>query len=96
MRNALIIAAFVSLAPGAALAQDIADKANEVAEQARDVTNDAQAIDQGHQRSDRDDDDGFDWGLLGLLGLAGLLGLKRNDDHRARDIHVDARNDTRT
>jgi len=38
-----------------------------------------------------DDDDGFDWGWLGLLGLAGLLGLKKND----RDVHVDARRDTR-
>ncbi len=28
----------------------------------------------------RDDDHGFDWGLLGLVGLAGLLGLKRKDD----------------
>ena len=40
-----------------------------------------------------DDDDDFPWGLLGLLGLAGLLGLKRRDD--ARDVHVDARRDTR-
>ena len=39
------------------------------------------------------DDDDFPWGLLGLLGLAGLLGLKRRDD--ARDVHVDARRDTR-
>jgi hypothetical protein len=38
-----------------------------------------------------DDDDGFDWGLLGLLGLAGLLGLKKDE----RDVHVDARRDTR-
>lgn len=30
----------------------------------------------------REDDDGFDIGLLGLLGLAGLLGLKRKDDDR--------------
>lgn len=37
----------------------------------------------------RDDDDGFDLGLLGLLGLAGLLGLKRKDDDR-----VDTRRDT--
>ncbi|HXG99322.1 MAG TPA: WGxxGxxG family protein [Sphingomicrobium sp.] len=33
----------------------------------------------------RDDDDGFDMGLLGLLGLAGLLGLKK------KDVHVDDR-----
>jgi hypothetical protein len=39
----------------------------------------------------RDDDDGFDWGLLGLLGLAGLLGLKKKDN----DVHVDARRNTR-
>lgn len=38
----------------------------------------------------RDDDDGFDWGLLGLIGLAGLLGLKKKDD----DVHVDARRNT--
>ncbi len=38
----------------------------------------------------RDDDDGFDWGLLGLLGLAGLLGMKKKDD----DVHVDARRNT--
>jgi hypothetical protein len=31
--------------------------------------------------------------LLGLLGLAGLLGLKKRDD--GRDVHVDARRDTR-
>lgn len=33
----------------------------------------------------RDDDDGFDLGLLGLLGLAGLLGLKRKDDDHIND-----------
>ncbi len=32
----------------------------------------------------RDDDDGFDPGLLGLVGLAGLLGLKRRDPRDAR------------
>jgi MYXO-CTERM domain-containing protein len=45
------------------------------------------------QPVDQDDDDDFPWGLLGLLGLAGLLGLKRRDE--ARDVHVDARRDTR-
>ena len=45
------------------------------------------------QPVEQDDDDDFPWGLLGLLGLAGLLGLKRRDD--ARDVHVDARRDTR-
>ena len=34
---------------------------------------------------DRDDDDGFDWGLLGLLGLAGLLGMKRREPDLRRD-----------
>jgi MYXO-CTERM domain-containing protein len=32
---------------------------------------------------ERDEDSGFDWGLLGLLGLAGLAGLagrKKRDD----------------
>ncbi|GHA80410.1 WGxxGxxG family protein [Cognatilysobacter bugurensis] len=28
---------------------------------------------------ERDDDDGFDWGLLGLLGLLGLIPRKRHD-----------------
>ena len=28
----------------------------------------------------RDDDNGFDKGLLGLAGLAGLLGLRRRDE----------------
>ena len=49
--------------------------------------------DANYNRVERDDDDDFPWGLLGLLGLAGLLGLKRRDD--ARDVHVDARRDTR-
>jgi hypothetical protein len=39
--------------------------------------------------------DGFPWGLLGLLGLAGLLGLKKRDDDD-REVHVDARRDSRT
>ena len=41
--------------------------------------------------TEREDDDGFPWGLLGLLGLAGLLGAKRRD----RDRDVDTRRDTR-
>jgi hypothetical protein len=41
---------------------------------------------------EEEDDDDFPWGLLGLLGLAGLMGLKKRDD---RDVHVDARRDTR-
>jgi MYXO-CTERM domain-containing protein len=41
---------------------------------------------------EQEEDNDFPWGLLGLLGLAGLLGLKRRDD---RDVHVDARRDTR-
>jgi MYXO-CTERM domain-containing protein len=39
-----------------------------------------------------EEDNDFPWGLLGLLGLAGLLGLRKRDD---RDVHVDARRDTR-
>jgi hypothetical protein len=39
-----------------------------------------------------ENDNDFPWGLLGLLGLAGLLGLKKKDD---KDIHVDARHNTR-
>jgi MYXO-CTERM domain-containing protein len=36
----------------------------------------------------RDDNDGFDWGLLGLLGLGGLAGLRRRD-HVERVDRVD-------
>ncbi len=96
--HALGAVALLVLAPGTALAQnEIADQANQVAEQAQEV--EQQADDLGNQASAdeagyvarADDDNDFPWGLLGLLGLAGLLGLKRND----RDIHVDARRDTR-
>ena len=41
--------------------------------------------------TERDDDDGFPWGLLGLLGLAGLLGMRRRDD----DVRVDTTRNTR-
>lgn len=34
---------------------------------------------------ERDDDDGFDWGLLGLLGLLGLIPRKRHDTHVHHD-----------
>jgi hypothetical protein len=51
----------------------------------------AQATTSGGASSYEREDDDFDWGWLGLLGLAGLLGLKKND----RNVHVDARRDTR-
>ena len=96
--QALGAVALLMLAPGSALAQnELADQANQVAEQAQEV--EQQADDLGNQTvaddavyaARDDDDDDFPWGLLGLLGLAGLLGLRRHD----RDIHVDARRDTR-
>jgi hypothetical protein len=49
------------------------------------------AVNGAYTTYEREDDDGFDWGLLGLLGLAGLLGLKKNES----DVHVDARRDNR-
>ena len=77
---------------------EVSEQVNEVAEQAEQLqaaSNNLGATleeaDQANEAADdadeardesRDDDDGFDWGLLGLLGLAGLLGLKRRDDHR--------------
>ena len=40
----------------------------------------------------RDEDDGFPWGLLGLLGLAGLMGLKKDDrDHHHTTNRTDGR-----
>ena len=53
------------------------------------MMNDPMMMNTGEQQ---EEDNDFPWGLLGLLGLAGLLGLKRRDD---RDVHVDARRDTR-
>lgn len=104
IKRALMAAAFVTLLPAAALAQDdVAERANEIAEQAGELANEvsntqemeAVAADTTADGADVDavdnnnDDDGFDWGILGLLGLAGLLGLKKND----RDVHVDTRRD---
>jgi MYXO-CTERM domain-containing protein len=43
----------------------------------------------------RDDDDGFDWGLLGLLGLAGLLGLRRPRDAHRHVVHSERYDDGR-
>ena len=48
------------------------------------VSTTAQAAIQAAGTADtRDDDNGFEEGLLGLLGLAGLLGLRRRDN---RDV----------
>ena len=71
-RGAILAAALAVLSPAAALAQS-----------------NTTGTDTGYTATtqEREDDDGFPWGLLGLLGLAGLLGLKRKE----RDIHVDAR-----
>jgi MYXO-CTERM domain-containing protein len=77
----------VLLVPTAATAQDVEANTVTVGNVVEDNT---VAYD---QPVEREEDDGFPWGLLGLLGLAGLLGLKKRDD--GRDVHVDARRDTR-
>lgn len=39
--------------------------------------------------TEREDDDGFPWGLLGLLGLAGLIPRGRKEVHvHDRDVHT--------
>ena len=85
-RSAILLAsASLALTPAGALAQNAATHADDgfVADDTT-ITN--------TQPVDHEDDDDFPWGLLGLLGLAGLLGLKKRDD---RDVHVDARRNTR-
>lgn len=98
MKKHVLLAAVAIALPGAALAQnDVTDQADQVAETAREleqeanalgtaVTEDAQLADDSldGDLNDRDGDEGK-WGLLGLLGLAGLLGLRRRDD---RDDHI--------
>ena len=64
LRGALLAALTAASVMAPAMAQDPADDAVGV--------NDTATV-------DRDDDDGFDWGLLGLLGLRGVLGRKRHD-----------------
>lgn len=60
-----------ALLAGSALAPALAQPADAGAAQAVEV--------------ERDDDDGFDWGLLGLLGLLGLIPRKRHDTHVHHD-----------
>lgn len=100
-KHALVAGAVLALAPASAVAQnEVAEKADDVAQQAAEVERQADSLandvteDAGNQQyaAREENDDDFPWGLLGLLGLAGLLGLNRKDD---RDIHVDARRDTR-
>jgi hypothetical protein len=44
----------------------------------------------------RQENDGFDWGLLGLLGLFGLFGLyRRNDGYRQQTVHSERYEDGR-
>ncbi len=86
-RRVLLAAAGLLLLPTAATAQDV--EANTVTV-GNVVEDDTGAYGEPVQR---EEDNDFPWGLLGLLGLAGLLGLKKRDD--ARDVHVDARRDTR-
>ena len=100
-KHALVAAAAIFGLPAAASAQsNITEQAQEVTQQAQEVQQQADdlANSQDTQYTAREERDrgGFDWGLLGLLGLAGLLGLKKKNDHDARDIHVDARHNTRT
>ena len=84
----LLAAAGILLLPTAATAQDVQANTVTVGNVVEDNT---MAYDEPVQREEDDRD--FPWGLLGLLGLAGLLGLKKRDN--ARDVHVDARRDTR-
>jgi len=94
----IVMAAAVASLPAVAWAQnDLAEKADQVTQEAQEVQQQADdlANSQGTQYAAREEDDGFDWGLLGLLGLAGLLGLRKKDDDRG-DVHVDARRNTRT
>ena len=84
MRNSskakiLAAAAFVTLTPATAIAQNAADNTTTTMDDGTTTT----------RTVERDND--FPWGLLGLLGLAGLLGRKKKD----ADIHVDARHNTR-
>lgn len=44
----------------------------------------------------RQQDEGFDWGLLGLLGLFGLAGLWRRRDHSQQVFHSERVDDGRT
>jgi MYXO-CTERM domain-containing protein len=39
----------------------------------------------------RQENDGFDWGLLGLLGLFGLFGLYRRRDGMRHTVHSEQR-----
>ena len=101
-RNILIAAVAIAFVPTTASAQndDVADRANEIAEQAGELANEV-AVSQerseaeqgttGVAREDADDDGTGDWGLLGLLGLAGLLGLRKRDH-----VHSTTRTDTGT
>ena len=104
-KQACIAAALLAMPVSASAQNQVADQANAVAEQARELeqeTNDlTNVVAEERQLTDdattgttrdEDDDDDFPWGLLGLLGLGGLLGLKRRDDRR--DVHVDTRRDT--
>lgn len=86
----LLGAAAIAVLPTSAMAQDNVAVDNIVVGNVVDA--DATTLDDQPARVERDDDNDFPWGLLGLLGLAGLLGRKKSND---RDIHVDARRDTR-
>jgi MYXO-CTERM domain-containing protein len=63
VRTAVIALFLTFSAATAVVAQDATEVAGQVTNQAEDAV--------------KDDDGGFDWGLLGLLGLGGLAGLMR-------------------
>ena len=80
----LLAAAALTLAPGAAVAQNAADDTT--------VSNTYDpATDTRTTTVEREEDNDFPIGLLGLLGLAGLLGMRKQKP----DVHVDARHNTR-
>lgn len=82
----LLAAAFITLTPSAAFAQNATDGETTVTN-SYDPATDTQRT----TAVTREEDNDFPWGLLGLLGLAGLLGRKRKE----ADIHVDARHNNR-
>jgi LPXTG-motif cell wall-anchored protein len=82
----LAAAAFATLTPGVAIAQNADGNGTTVSNSYDPATDTRQTT-----TVTREEDNDFPWGLLGLLGLAGLLGRKKKES----DIHVDARHNTR-
>jgi LPXTG-motif cell wall-anchored protein len=82
----LMAAAFITLSPAAAVAQNAVSDDTTVTNSYDPATDTERTT-----TVTREEDNDFPWGLLGLLGLAGLLGRKRKE----ADVHVDARHNTR-